>query len=48
MLGTTIIADAGYGSESNYRYLEDELEQHIALILPYGTMFKENSRKKAQ
>ncbi len=45
MLGTTIIADAGYGSESNYRYLEDELEQHIALILPYGTMFKENSRK---
>ena len=31
-LGTTIVADAGYGSESNYRYLEDELEQHTALI----------------
>lgn len=43
-LGTTIVADAGYGSESNYRYLEDELEQHTALI-PYGTMLKENSQK---
>lgn len=43
-LGTTIVADAGYGSESNYRYFEDELDQHTALI-PYGTMLKENSRK---
>lgn len=43
-LGTTIVADAGYGSESNYRYLEDELEEHVAII-PYGTMLKENSRK---
>lgn len=39
-----VAADAGYGSESNYRYLEDELSQHTALI-PYGTMLKENSRK---
>ena len=39
-----IVADAGYGSEKNYRYLEDELPQHIALI-PYGTMLKERSRK---
>ncbi|AYW48441.1 hypothetical protein C7K38_08740 [Tetragenococcus osmophilus] len=39
-----IVADAGYGSERNYRYLEDELNQHTALI-PYGTMLKEQSRK---
>lgn len=43
-LGSTIVADAGYGSESNYRYLEDDLSSHVALI-PYGTMLKENSRK---
>ncbi|WP_048000899.1 IS1182 family transposase [Lactiplantibacillus herbarum] len=43
-LGSTIVADAGYGSESNYRYLEDHLSGHTALI-PYGTMLKENSRK---
>nr|AJA34120.1 transposase [Liquorilactobacillus mali KCTC 3596 = DSM 20444] len=42
--GTKILADAGYGSESNYRYFEDELPEHTALI-PYGTMLKENSRK---
>ncbi|MCT3580019.1 IS1182 family transposase, partial [Levilactobacillus brevis] len=36
--------DAGYGSESNYRFLEDSLPEHTALI-PYGTMIKENSRK---
>lgn len=29
---------------SNYRYIEDELPQHTALI-PYGTMFKEQSKK---
>ncbi|WP_409045496.1 transposase [Lactiplantibacillus plantarum] len=28
VLGHTIVADAGYGSESNYRYLEDEFGQH--------------------
>lgn len=39
-----IVADAGYGSESNYRYFEDELPQHTALI-PYGTMLKEQSKK---
>ncbi|MDH6363025.1 transposase, partial [Enterococcus sp. PF1-24] len=39
-----IVADAGYGSESNYRYLEDELPQHTSLI-PYGTMLKEQSKK---
>ena len=39
-----IVADAGYGSESNYRYIEDELPQHTALI-PYGTMRKEQSKK---
>lgn len=39
-----IVADAGYGSESNYRYLEDELPQHTGLI-PYGTMLKERSKK---
>ncbi|MED7624020.1 IS1182 family transposase, partial [Lactiplantibacillus plantarum] len=44
VLGHTIVADAGYGSESNYRYLEDEFGQHTVLI-PYGTMLKENSRK---
>lgn len=44
MSNKTIVADAGYGSESNYRYLEDNLSQHTALI-PYGTMLKEKSRK---
>lgn len=39
-----IVADAGYGSESNYRYLEDELPQHTGLI-PYGTLLKEKSKK---
>ena len=39
-----IVADAGYGSESNYQYLEDKLSQHTSLI-PYGTMLKENSKK---
>lgn len=43
-LGRYIVADAGYGSEPNYQYLEDELPEHTALI-PYGTMLKENSRK---
>ena len=39
-----IVADAGYGSESNYRYLEDFLPEHTPLI-PYSTMLKENSKK---
>ncbi|KRL36457.1 transposase [Liquorilactobacillus uvarum DSM 19971] len=33
-----------YGSKSNYRYLEDELPEHTALI-SYETMLKENSCK---
>lgn len=44
VLGKDIVADAGYGSESNYKYIEDELPDHTALI-PYSTMLKENSRK---
>ncbi|MFI3939157.1 IS1182 family transposase [Vagococcus fluvialis] len=39
-----IVADAGYGSESNYRYLEDNFSENIAVI-PYGTMIKEKSKK---
>lgn len=39
-----IVADAGDGSESNYRYLEDELPQHTGLI-PYGTLLKEKRKK---
>ncbi|WP_165807755.1 transposase, partial [Apilactobacillus micheneri] len=33
-LGKYIVADAGYGSESNYRFIEDKLTNHIPLI-PY-------------
>lgn len=44
VLGREIVADAGYGSERNYKYLEDELPDCTALI-PYSTMIKENSRK---
>ncbi|WP_243115692.1 transposase [Periweissella cryptocerci] len=43
-LGSTIVADAGYGSESNYRQLEDEYPATTVLI-PYGTMLKETSKK---
>ncbi|WP_125760523.1 IS1182 family transposase [Companilactobacillus hulinensis] len=43
-LGQTIVADAGYGSERNYTYCEDKLDNQ-RLIAPYGTMLKENSRK---
>ena len=32
VLGREIVADAGYGSESNYKYIEDELPNCIALI----------------
>ena len=44
VLGREIVADAGYGSERNYKYIEDELPDCTALI-PYSTMIKENSRK---
>lgn len=43
-LDATIMAKAGYGSESNYRFLEDNLSEQMALVL-YVTMVKENSRK---
>ncbi|MHA8138005.1 IS1182 family transposase [Lactobacillaceae bacterium Scapto_B20] len=43
-LGKYIVADAGYGSESNYRFIEDKLTNHISII-PYSTMLKENSKK---
>lgn len=39
-----IVADAGYGSEANYRYIENQLPNQTALI-PYGTMLKEQSKK---
>lgn len=39
-----IVVDAGYGSESNYRYLEAVLPEHTALIT-YSTMLKEKSKK---
>ncbi|WP_376713007.1 MULTISPECIES: hypothetical protein [Enterococcus] len=38
------MADAGYGSENNYRYLKDEFPQHTGLI-HYATMLKEKSKK---
>lgn len=38
------MADAGYGLESNYRYLEDNFSKHMTLI-PYGTMLRERSKK---
>ena len=44
VLGKEIVADAGYGSERNYKYIEDELPDCTALI-PYSTMLRENSRK---
>ncbi|WP_420908599.1 transposase [Limosilactobacillus agrestimuris] len=37
VLGREIVADAGYGSERNYKYLEDELPDCTALI-SYSTM----------
>ncbi|WCG35104.1 IS1182 family transposase [Companilactobacillus farciminis] len=41
-LGDMIVADAGYGSESNYQYLEDNYKKYI---IPYSTMLKENTKK---
>ncbi|WP_419890281.1 IS1182 family transposase [Paenibacillus xylanexedens] len=37
----TVIADAGYGSEENYSYFE---EQNIQAIVKYGTYHKEKTR----
>lgn len=39
-----IAADAGYGSESNYRYLEDAHPQ-LTAIIPYNTYIKEQSKR---
>lgn len=36
--------DAGYGSEANYRFLEDHFPD-LTAIIPYGTMLKEQSKK---
>ncbi|WP_288490384.1 IS1182 family transposase, partial [uncultured Limosilactobacillus sp.] len=44
VLGREIVADAGYGSERNYKYIENRFPDKTALI-PYSTMLKENSRK---
>lgn len=38
----TIIADAGYGGEENYAYLEKE---HLEALVKYGTYHKEKSKK---
>ncbi|GAK48793.1 transposase, partial [Secundilactobacillus oryzae JCM 18671] len=43
-LGKYIVADAGYGSKPNYKFVEDELSDCESLI-PYGTMLREKSRK---
>lgn len=43
-LAEHIVADAGYGSEANYRTIEDNYQHHQAII-PYGTMLKEQSRQ---
>ncbi|WP_212963377.1 transposase, partial [Cohnella xylanilytica] len=37
----TIIADAGYGGEENYAYLESE---EIEALVKYGTFHKEKSK----
>lgn len=42
--GSILVADAGYGSEKNYRHREDDYPQHMALI-PYATMLKEQSKQ---
>ncbi|MCK8606826.1 hypothetical protein [Apilactobacillus ozensis] len=39
-LGKYIVSDACYGSESNYRFIEEKLTNHIPLI-PYESMLKE-------
>ena len=39
-----LVADAGYGSESNYRYIEDAYPQ-LTTIIPYNTYIKEQSKR---
>ena len=40
---TFLVADAGYGSEPNYRFLEDECP-HLTALIPYNTYLKEQSK----
>ncbi|MEK5493622.1 hypothetical protein MKZ24_23300 [Paenibacillus sp. FSL R7-0297] len=40
ILPKTVIADAGYGSEENYAYLERE---EIQAVVKYGSYHKEKS-----
>jgi transposase len=40
-----VIADAGYGSEENYRYLEN---RRTVAVVKYNTYRKEKSRKRAE
>ena len=37
-------ADDGYDSESNYRYIEDEIPNQVEIIF-YGTLLKKQSKK---
>ncbi|MBG9979753.1 IS1182 family transposase [Facklamia sp. DSM 111018] len=39
-----VAADAGYGSEANYRYLED-VHPQLTAIIPYNTYIKEQSKR---
>lgn len=39
----TIVADSGYGYESNYEYIANQ--DNLIGIIPYNTMLKENSKK---
>jgi len=41
-LGDVVVADAGYGSENNYQYLDDSSKKYV---IPYSTMLKEDSKK---
>jgi hypothetical protein len=41
----TVIADAGYGGEENYAYLEEE---QVEAIVKYGTYHKEKSKRWQQ
>lgn len=40
---TCIVADAGYGSESNYQYIIEEMEK--VPLIPYSMYRKEQTKK---
>ena len=44
MLSQNIIADAGYGFENNYHFIEDYFP-NCNVFIPYSTMLKEESHK---